>query len=134
MLRPGGLEIEKIEKVICKKVKTDIENVSESPGLLPDHYAPHSDLKIISRHETASNLKNNSCLLSYSLPRNLSHIKKELILAPDGKTRTAAANLFEYLHILDSFNSEIIYVEEVPQEGLGLAIMNRLEKASTDKN
>jgi len=43
---------------------------------------------------------------------------------------TIAASLFRLLREVDSEGVDIIFAESVPQEGLGLAVMNRLRKAS----
>ena len=41
-----------------------------------------------------------------------------------------ATNLFRLLREFDAENVDIILAEAVPTEGLGLAVMNRLRKAS----
>jgi L-threonylcarbamoyladenylate synthase len=41
-----------------------------------------------------------------------------------------APNLFRLLREFDAENVDLIFAEAVPAEGLGLAIMNRLRKAS----
>ena len=41
-----------------------------------------------------------------------------------------AANLFRLLREFDEENVDVIIAEGVPTEGLGLAVMNRLRKAS----
>ena len=41
-----------------------------------------------------------------------------------------AANLFRLLREFDEENVDVIIAESVPTEGLGLAVMNRLRKAS----
>ena len=48
-----------------------------------------------------------------------------------GKSLTEAAqNLFNFLHILDSSNPRTISVSPIPNEGIGLAINDRLKRAS----
>ena len=47
-------------------------------------------------------------------------------LSPSGDLREAAANLFRYLRELDAAGLDLIVAEEVPDEGLGAAIMDRL--------
>ena len=42
----------------------------------------------------------------------------------------AAQNLFNFLHVLDSFNPTTISVSPIPNEGIGLAINDRLKRAS----
>ena len=44
--------------------------------------------------------------------------------------REAAANLFSVLHRLDTLGLSVIYAEKVPLQGLGVAIMDRLARAS----
>jgi L-threonylcarbamoyladenylate synthase len=41
-----------------------------------------------------------------------------------------AQNLFRLLREVDAENVDVIIAEGVPSEGIGLAIMNRLRKAS----
>lgn len=43
---------------------------------------------------------------------------------------TVASNLFRLLRKVDSEGVDVILAEAVPLEGLGLAVMNRLRKAS----
>jgi len=44
---------------------------------------------------------------------------------------TIAKNLFKVLRELDDAGVDLIIAEGVPQKGLGLAVMNRLRKASS---
>jgi L-threonylcarbamoyladenylate synthase len=48
--------------------------------------------------------------------------------------REAAANLFRYLRELDELNHDLIVAERVPAQGLGAAILDRLERASHDSD
>ena len=41
-------------------------------------------------------------------------------------------NLFNFLHILDSFDTKTISVSPIPNEGIGLAINDRLIRAAKD--
>ena len=52
------------------------------------------------------------------------------ILSENGDLREAAANLFAAIRRLDALNLDRIVAETVPEEGLGLAIMDRLRRAS----
>jgi len=48
----------------------------------------------------------------------------------NGDLIEAAANLFSALHRLDDSGVSVIYAQAVTETGLGLAIMDRLRKAS----
>ena len=52
------------------------------------------------------------------------------ILSPAGDPREAAARLFACLHRLDRLGLDMILAEPMAEEGLGLAIMDRLRKAA----
>jgi len=52
------------------------------------------------------------------------------VLSSSGNLREAAANLFLMLHELENSGAETIYAEEVPDEGLGLAIADRLRRGA----
>ena len=47
--------------------------------------------------------------------------------------REAAANLFRHLRELDQSALDLIVAERVPCQGLGAAILDRLERASHDQ-
>jgi L-threonylcarbamoyladenylate synthase len=132
ILRPGGVTIEEIEKVIGK---VEIKNTSEnpiSPGQFKTHYAPNKKLKIINSLSDLKNIKKeNAGFLAFKKRKNIKGFKKIEFLSKNGNLNEAACNLFSALHKLQNSDVDIIYVETVPQKGLGLAIMDRLKKAET---
>ncbi len=52
------------------------------------------------------------------------------VLSPTADFREAAATLFAKLRRLDEAGLDRIVAEQVPETGLGLAIMDRLRKAA----
>jgi L-threonylcarbamoyladenylate synthase len=46
----------------------------------------------------------------------------------------AAANFYGALRRLDQSNVDMIYAEALPEEGIGVAIMDRLRRASYGSN
>ncbi len=133
LLRPGGITKEEIENLLkCKiqhKQKTTDPN---SPGQLPFHYSPRTPLKFLSESylKDIKNKKIGGIFFSkQSVEFNFSRIE---ILSKENNFREAAANLFSALHILDEANLDLILVEPLPEEGLGLAMMDRLKKAAAN--
>jgi hypothetical protein len=53
-----------------------------------------------------------------------------LTLSEGGSLLEAAANLFEFLHILDRPGVTLIHAERAPETGLGPAINDRLSRAA----
>ena len=106
------------------------------------HYAPRADVILVEGKIEAVILKIKELTDSYRLKG-----AKVGILATD-QTKSAynadivqslgsredltsvAQNLFRLLREIDAQNVDVIIAEGVPSEGLGLAVMNRLRKAS----
>ena len=57
-------------------------------------------------------------------------VEKIEYLSRTGDIREAAANLFQTLRKLDKMHLDILIAERLPEVNLGLAIMDRLKKAS----
>jgi len=123
LLRPGGISVEEIEKSAGKVWHADgAPDRPRSPGMLARHYAPGLPV-----HLNAPSAKRGGALLGFGpgiqeADRNLS---------PEGDLKEAAANLFAMLRTLDSRQFTSISISPIPNAGLGLAINDRLRRAST---
>lgn len=129
ILRYGGTTIEDIEKVIGKVKVLTIADKPKSPGQLLHHYSPRTPLKIL-RNEIP-NIPHNAKVgfLAFKQPEKNLPFDAVEVLSSSGNLVEAAANLFSSLHRLDKAGLDIIYAEQVPEVGLGCAIMERLYKA-----
>jgi L-threonylcarbamoyladenylate synthase len=59
-----------------------------------------------------------------------SAIRREIILSGKGDLHEAAQQLFSALHEAEQSGAELILAERVPETGIGIAINDRLERAS----
>lgn len=125
ILRFGGTPVEEIQQLIGNVDYATAKEV-EAPGQLPSHYAPNTPLVIISQKIPSRD--DAAYLALRDAPDG--HFRAVEILTPSGDLREAAANLFVCLHRLDSSGASVIFAEEVPEIGLGRAIMDRLRKAA----
>jgi L-threonylcarbamoyladenylate synthase len=133
LLRPGGLPLEEIEEIVGKvEIGHELKRI-DSPGQLPAHYAPRVPVRIVEDIYFEPE-ESSAALLAYKTPARELSFRYIEVLSPDGNLRDAAANLFSCLHRLDSAGVDIIYVEAVPETGLGRAIMDRLRKAVAGKS
>jgi L-threonylcarbamoyladenylate synthase len=150
VLRPGGTTFEELKRVLGDvKLHAFVQAEKElplekirSPGMKHRHYAPKAEIILVEGSVAAFTSKIQELAESYR--------RKGLkvgVLATD-ETQTAykadvvtslgsrfnlpaiAQNLFRLLREVDAQNVDVIIAEGVPQEGMGLAIMNRLRKAS----
>jgi L-threonylcarbamoyladenylate synthase len=131
MLRPGGLSREKIEKEIgkIKSGKTN-PNKPNAPGQLPFHYAPSIPIAFLNDETLKKNSGKKIGALFFEEIKHKNDFENVKVLSSSGNLNEAAANLFRFLHEFEKENLELILVEPVKEEGLGVAIMDRLKKAA----
>ena len=104
-----------------------------APGQLQSHYAPRTRMKLVKQAGDFAVPAGLRCGLLAWNPRAQSHPFASVeIPSPSQNLREAAANLFAAMRRLDEAGLDLIVAEEVPEEGLGIAIMDRLRKASAN--
>ena len=139
VLRYGGIPVEQIEELIgpVKAPETrDHEGPLLAPGMMKSHYAPRTKLyfgdieKMINVHHLD---RSKIGILSFSkLYKNIPE-ERQLVLSLEGDLEAAANGLFHALHQLDEMKLDIILAEEFPNAELGLAINDRLRRASSPR-
>lgn len=115
--------------------KASREANPEAPGQLASHYAPATPLRLLAEGEGFSPQpgKTYGLLSVDGEPRrlNLSDFATVAVLSPgSGKLSEAAIRLFALLRQLDEAGVDEIIAEPVAEQGLGVAIMERLRKAA----
>ncbi len=127
LLRPGGITKEQLEQLlgpIDDASHTNSDNPA-APGMLASHYAPNLPLRM-----NAENAASDEALITFGPDFHIKGGAMRLNLSPDGDLQEAAANLFAMLRQLDAPNLKGIAVAPIPLTGLGLAINDRLQRAS----
>jgi len=130
LLRPGGVTREAIEAVIGPIVRglpLASAEAPRSPGMLQSHYAPGLPVRLEAREVAA-----DEALLAFGPP--LAGAAAVFQLSEHADCIEAAARLFDGLRVLDGTpGARGIAVMPIPQEGLGLAINDRLERAAAPR-
>jgi len=142
ILRPGAVTKEQLEAVIGEvsvdAALTDESQAPKSPGMKYRHYAPDAPLYLVngSREfiQTLVDKKKEEGLTVGVLTtvENESFYQADYVI-PCGKREnleTVATYLYEALRKFNNTNADIIYSEMFPNEGVGVAVMNRLMKAA----
>jgi len=130
--RLGMITEEDIRAVcgICE-INTN-RTVTESPGMLPYHYSPHTPLIITDNIEQV--LQNypaqNAGVITVSSFLNNIPADNQRCLSFSGNINEAARNLYRYLIELDRMKLSVIIAERLPDKGLGKTLNERLEKAA----
>jgi len=134
ILRRGPITHEQLSGV-ADTVSAALTDKISSPGQLPSHYAPRTELRLVDDPESFSPERNQRVGLLARSPgqtgdRRSLKFAAVRNLSGHGDMREAATNLFRYLRELDALGLDLIVAERVPSRGLGAAIMDRLERAS----
>jgi L-threonylcarbamoyladenylate synthase len=132
--RMGSLSLEAIrEKVGEVKMKQKSEDHKpEAPGMLLRHYAPATETFLtgeISRMVEAATGKKIGLLLFCKNMEQL-QVSHQEVLSPSGDLEEAAKNLYASMHRLDGLGLDLIIAERLPDVGLGIAINDKLERAT----
>jgi len=133
LLRPGGVTLEALEAVMgpISLHRGDGMEKPKAPGLLSQHYSPRTPIRMLG--SLPLNAHEKKGLLAFkSLPK-AGIFEMTEVLSSAGDLSEAAINLFSCLHRLDQAGLDRIYVEPVPEMGLGKAIMDRLRRACSAK-
>lgn len=126
ILRPGGVAREHIEDVIGDIVvvaygaESRVDEGLMSPGMSVKHYAPRAAMELF---ETAAVMEARATALKRDG-------KRVATIACDGNLEQYAHDLFALLRRFDDEQVDVILAEVPPPQGLGLAIRDRLQRAS----
>ena len=149
VLRPGGITLEMLKEIdsnieIDSALKSKpTENFKpKAPGMKYRHYAPKAHLKIIKGknektieiiNEIVENYiekGNDVAILTTDENLNKFNSGKVISLGSENNLNEIAKNLFETLRKCDDLGVQHILCQGFEEKGVGLAIMNRLNKAA----
>jgi L-threonylcarbamoyladenylate synthase len=123
LLRPGAVSREQIESITGPLAEPAGIAIT-APGQLDSHYAPRAALRL-----NAQRAEHDEVLLGFG-PQAPSDAAN---LSVSGDLIEAAANLYQKLRQLDASGAKKIAVMQIPGEGLGEAINDRLQRAAAPR-
>ena len=115
LLRRGPIEID-APLIDSKSSSGGIE----APGMMASHYAPSKPLRL-----DATQAAGDEYLIGFG------NIAGDANLSESGDLVQAAARLFDLLHVADESPKPRIAVAPIPDEGIGTALRDRLQRAAT---
>ncbi len=119
ILRPGPVTAAQIERVLGTAPVAASGDDIEAPGQLASHYAPSKALRL-----NAIQPEPGEWHIGFGAMGGNDN------LSVSGDLAQAAANLFDALHRADASAALSISVASIPHEGIGVAINDRLQRAS----
>ncbi|OKK22740.1 translation factor Sua5 [Streptomyces sp. CB00455] len=135
ILRPGGVTREDLEAVLGYPLAVPSTSHVRVPGQHPSHYAPRARVvlvepeKVIAEAELASGLGHR---VGVFLPASSADapVKAHAVVAVPASPAAYARGLYGFLRELDQRGCDLIVASLPAEEGLGLAIANRLRRAA----
>lgn len=109
-----------------------------SPGTKYKHYYPNikcvliyseNNDKIVSKINELYSINENSLIICSNENSEKYNCENKITYGSKYNLNEISHNIFQTLRKVDSFHCDIVYIEGVSKEGLGLAIMNRLLRA-----
>ena len=124
ILRPGSISVEKIQKILKKKVTINNNPKKiKGPGQLKLHYSP--GIPIIMNRKYP---EKNQAFIGFGKKFKLG--KNNFNLSKNGSLKEAANNLYKIMRKIKKKKFKSIAVTQIPNIELGRAINDRLIKAS----
>lgn len=123
LLRPGRVTANDLTQALGHPLTERSQAAAiNAPGQLASHYAPAARVRL-----NATDWQNDEARLGFG------PVDCDLNLSPTGDLLEAAAHLFDYLHRLDALGRATIAVSPIPQDGLGVALNDRLSRAAAPR-
>ncbi|MEW2272763.1 L-threonylcarbamoyladenylate synthase [Streptomyces griseofuscus] len=135
ILRPGGVTREELEAVVGCPLEVPSSSRVRVPGQHPSHYAPRARVvlvepdKVVAEAELAQELGHR---VGVFLPASFADgVTKVHAVVPLPRSPVVyARGLYGFLRELDERGCDLIFASLPVEEGLGLAIANRLRRAA----
>ena len=124
ILRFGGLDISKINKILKKKVLVKTNSKKKiAPGQFPLHYSPGIPLR-------TNVIKPKIDEAFVLIKKRKTSSKNYYYLNKKNNLQQSAKNLYTFLRKIKKDGYKFIAVEKIPNKGIGKTINDRLKRAS----
>ncbi|GLX23250.1 threonylcarbamoyl-AMP synthase [Streptomyces lavendulae subsp. lavendulae] len=135
ILRPGGVTREDLEAVLGFPLAVPSTSQVRVPGQHPSHYAPRARVVLVEPGTVvaeAERAQEEGHRVGILLPRPFdgADVKAHAVVEVPGSPDAYARGLYGFLRELDERGCDLIVASLPAEEGLGLAIANRLRRAA----
>lgn len=145
ILRPGGITREMLEEVLgAVEIDPALEGKGDfkpkAPGMKYRHYAPQAAMYLFEGEAISNMLPIVTATAAQGIKTGVLCSEKIAVHIPENENilvsswgqdiESLAEKLYSLLRGFDKQNVQMIFAEGVSEDGLGLAVMNRLRKAA----
>ncbi|CQR46152.1 Threonylcarbamoyl-AMP synthase [Paraliobacillus sp. PM-2] len=144
ILRPGGITREQIEEatgvVTVDPTNDQQTDKPKAPGMKYNHYEPEMPLWLVDGtsaffQKEIDRLTKQGLRVGVMASEELIgklHVSNSRICGSKSDLTTIAVHLYDTLRSFQAKDTDVILGEVFPKQGIGQAIMNRLEKAASE--
>ena len=124
ILRPGIISDKDLNKVLREKISSSFSNDKiKSPGMLKKHYSPGIPIFL-----NQKSINKKHAFITFG--KKFSKSKNVFNLSKSSNLKEAASNLYSILRKIKKLKFKKIYVVKIPKKNVGIAINDRLKRAS----
>lgn len=130
--RKGVITSEEIGQILGRipKFKNKVD-VLEASGMSSSHYAPNTKTLVVENiHESVSYHASQKIGLIVFNEKTGLKVESEIVLSPKSSLKEMAQKLYASMHQLDSMGMDVIIIQKAPEEGIGVAINDRLQRSA----
>lgn len=128
ILRAGGVTLEQLREIVpeTELARSTHSDAPKSPGMKYRHYSPSARVSISNIPQFAAPTA-NSAYIGIDPPPHLDGFNKFLLCK---NVTEYAHSLFQFFRECDEERIQTIYCQAAQEEGLGLALMDRIRRAA----
>ncbi len=136
ILRPGPISAEAlgIQAVDTPQAASD-ESAQAAPGMLTQHYSPNAAITLFAHGSEPESLNEaeGEAVLYNTKPAEDAIKPHTYWLSESGDAKEVAHNLFMLIQKLDNAGYTKLYIERARNEGVGVAVNDRLSRAAAKR-
>lgn len=138
VLRPGRISAHQLSQVIGQAVDAQASGPARAPGMLESHYAPGARVQVVDTPDDAvalaAHLHHQGQHVALMAPHALAPLPPGvLVLGPMGGPDDYAARLYAAFRRADAEGAQVIVAVRPAAEGIGVAVRDRLARASAGR-
>ena len=124
ILRPGKITKKEISKFLKKKITIASEkSKKKAPGSFKKHYSPGLPIKL-----NYKKIPTDGAFIVFG--KKFKGSKNIFNLSKKSSLDEAAKNLYKFFNRIKKLNYKKIYITKIPNKGIGIAINDRIKRAS----
>lgn len=127
--RLGSITLDELSVVLgyIPELKNNAASNPQAPGMVKYHYAPHTPLHYFQQNEALK--LDSGYIFLHKIPEDFPP-QQCMVLSISGMPQEVARNLYRVLIEMDSKGFKALYIEKPAPEGLGLTLIDRLNRAT----